>query len=370
MKLTVLQENLISGLLRVGHCVSTKPQLPVLGNVLFKTDKGRLKLSTTNLEIGINVWVGAKIEKEGAITIPARVLTEFVSSLSAGKIEVEVEGMTFKILSGPSEAKINGVSADEFPVVITEGVKKLADFEEALLVKIIDKVCFAAATDEGRPVLTGVLMVFNEKGIRAAATDGYRLSVVDAEIGAGIKRELILPAKMLMEVSRAIKGEGETEGGRVGMFLTEKDNQVVFRKDEVEVVSRLIEGRFPEFEKIVPDEKKTRVWWDREEFLRAVKTASIFARDSANIVRIKVDKKECLISANAEQVGENRCRVVGRVEGKEDEIAFNYKYLMDFLNTFDEEEVMFEMNGPLSPGVFKSKKKGYLHIIMPVRVQG
>jgi DNA polymerase-3 subunit beta len=372
MKISVLQENLVLGLLRVSHCVSTKPQLPILGNVLLKTEKGRLRLSATNLEIGINTWVGVRIEKEGAITVPARVLTDFVSSLSAGKMGIETEGAVLKISSASFEARFNGTGVEEFPSLTIEGVERIKGLSEEAFLKIVDRVCFAAAIDEGRPVLTGVLLTQEGEKISAVATDGYRLSLVTLKGGGekeGARRELVVPARTLFEVSRIIRGEEGEERGEIGMFLAEKNNQLVFRKGDVEVVSRLIEGRFPEFEKIIPREGETKVVWDKEELSRAIKTASIFARDSANIVRIKIGKKECVISANAEQVGENTSRVSGKVEGKEVEAAFNYKYLLDFMNSFEGEEVFFETGGALSPGVFKGGED-YLHIIMPVRAQG
>lgn len=366
MKLSVLQENLVKGLSIVSRLATSKTQLPVLANILLITEKGKLKLSATDLETGINFYLGAKIEKEGAITIPAKVLFEFISSLSADKVNLETKGDSLQILSGNSKAEINGIGAAEFPKIPGFSGKPTLSFAVETFKEMVDQVAFAAATDEGRPVLTGVRVAVENNNLVLAATDGYRLSVKELkDLKAGeLKKVLIIPARTLQEVSR-IKEEG-----RVKILLMKKGNQMIFGFEDVEVVTRLIEGEFPAFEKIIPQEKKTSLIAEREELLKAVKIAAIFARETANIVKFSILNSQFSISANGPQVGSNESVVEAKIEGEENKIAFNFRYLLDFLSSIISEEIIFEMTGPLNPGVFKSKgDPSLLHIIMPVRVQ-
>lgn len=373
MKLSILQENLSRGLTIASRSVATRAQLPVLGNVLLSTDKGRLKLSATNLETGTNLWLGAKVEKEGAISIPAKILTEFVSSLPAGRIEVETRENTLYLTSGSYEASFVGMAANEFPAVPSMTTKAILKFESPLLTTAINQTAFAAAQDEGRPILTGVLLKSKDKELTLVATDGYRLSLKKLKGIAGIgkvkefKKGLVLPARTLSEVARIAAEETE---GKLGLAITPEASQVIFATSDIEIVSRLIEGKFPDFEKIIPDKGKTKVLVEKEELTRAVRIASIFARESANIVKFNIQKGNFEISANTAQVGDNKSRVEAKIEGEAGKIAFNSRYLLDLLNIVGSEQVSFEMTGSLNPGVFKpAGDDSYLHIIMPVRVQ-
>lgn len=373
MKLSILQENLSRGLIITSRSVATRAQLPVLGNILLSTDKGRLKLSATNLETGINLWLGAKIEKDGAISIPAKILTEFVSSLPVGRIEIEARENVLHLTSGSYEASFVGMAANEFPAVPSATAKVALKFESPLLALAINQTAFAAAQDEGRPVLTGVLFKSQNKGLILAATDGYRLSLKKLKGVAGIekvkefKNGLVLPARALLEVARIATEETE---GKLGLAVTPEASQVIFAISDIEVVSRLIEGRFPDFEKIIPGKGKTKVLVEREELTRAVRIASIFARESANIVKFNIQKGSFEVSANTAQVGDNKSRVGSKIEGEPGKIAFNSRYLLDLLNIIGAEQVSFEMTGSLNPGVFRPVgDDSYLHIIMPVRVQ-
>lgn len=373
MKLSILQENLSRGLTIASRSVATRAQLPVLGNVLLGTDKGRLKLSATNLETGINLWLGAKIEKEGAISIPAKILTEFVSSLPAGRVEIEARENTLYLTSGSYEASFVGLAANEFPAVPSMKTKAVLKFESSLLSSAINQTALAAAQDEGRPILTGVLLKSQNKELTLVATDGYRLSLKKLKKVVGIekvkefKKGLVLPARTLLEVARVATEETE---GKIGLAVTPKASQVIFAVDDIEVVSRLIEGNFPDFEKIIPDKGKTKALVEREELTRAVRIASIFARESANIVKFSLQKGNLEVSANTAQVGDNKSRVEAKIEGETGKIAFNSRYLLDFLNIVGADQISFEMTGSLNPGVFKPVgDDSYLHIIMPVRVQ-
>ena len=371
MKLSTLQENFSRGLATVSRSVAARTQLPALSNVLLATDKGRLKLSATNLETGVNFWLGAKIEEEGAISIPAKILTEFVSSLPAERIELKSREGSLQLNCASYQASFVGLPASEFPSVPTLKSKEVVFFDSQILSQAVSQVAFAAAQDEGRPVLTGVLIMAKNKNLILVSTDGYRLSLKKIKIIKGLeefKKGLIIPSRTLSEVARII-GEREQEK-KVGLTITPESNQVIFSTAEVEVVSRLIEGEFPEFEKIIPEKGTTKVLLDKEEFIRAVKSAAIFARESANIVRLKIDGSKLKISANAPQIGDNLVEVGAEIEGKKDKIAFNSRYLLDFLNVVEAKQISFEMEGSASPGVFTPVgDASFLHLIMPVRVQ-
>lgn len=373
MKLTCLQENLSHNLATVSRSVATRAQLPVLANILLTTDKGRLKLSATNLETGITIWLGAKVEKEGAITVPARIFTEFVSTLPADKVELGIEGNLLAVASGGHSARFHGIAASEFPTIPTIGGKEGTILPEEKLHQAISQVVFAAASDEARPILTGVLLLFSKNGIDLVATDGYRLSVkkIKAALPADlVKREkLVVPGRALAEVARSLPESDEKANLRLA--VTDDANQAIFATAETQVVSRLLEGEFPDFAKIIPSERQTKAIVDREEFTKAAKMAAIFARESANIVRLALDKNQVTVSANTAQVGENKSTLSAKVTGKPDQIAFNSRYLLDYLGSIASEEISFEMSGALSPGVFLPEgDDSFLHLIMPVRVQG
>ena len=378
MKVSLLQENLSQAVNRVSRVVASKAQLPVLGNILLTTEKGRLRLSATNLETGMSIWLGAKVEKEGRFTVPARVLGELVGSLPKDTVELELKQDELKIKCGRFKAKVNGMAADEFPKMPSLRGSKKREGEErfeikgGVLAEAVEQVGFAAATDETRPVFTGVKLELMGKDLRMAATDGYRLSIKQVA-GLGIKNNkyldkgLVVPARALMEAAKMIEGEEK----QVEVAVTDKGSQMILGFDEVEVISRLIEGEFPDFEKIVPETSTTTAELEREELVGAVKAAAIFARDSANIVKMQIKSKGLVISANAPQVGENEVGLEAKITGEENEIAFNCRYLLEMLGAVKTERLRFEMTGALNPGMFRIPgDKSFQHVIMPVRVQG
>lgn len=375
MKATILQENLNFGLATCSRFVASRPQLPILANILLKTEKGRLKLSATDLEMGVNVWVGGKIEKEGEITVLAKVINEFVSSLPPEKVNLDLKENNLIVSSAFSKSVFPTIAAADFPKIPGFPKKAALSMPLSLFSQSVAQVAFAAATDEGRPILTGVLLKPENKGISLVATDGYRLSVKKLPTpNFQLPTNIIVPARALMEVSRIKGGEGEgkkeKKEGVLQIGLTEKENQIVFALPDLELSSRLIEGEFPDFTKIIPTETKTSITFDREEFLRAVRIASIFARESANIIKLKIEKGKLKISANSPQVGENESIIDIKTKGEDQEIAFNFRFLLDYLNSISSEQIALEMTGALNPGVFKPVgDESFLHIIMPVRVQ-
>ncbi len=372
MKLQILQENLNKGLSVAFRTISTKAQLPILANVLLKTNKNNLQISATNLETGINIKLGAKIEKEGEITIPAKVLTEVIASLSTGKVDLALKDNILNIASNGYEASFNGISATEFPKLPTYDPENLFSLPSEKLLESINQVAFAAAVDEGRPVLTGVLLKLEGKTLSLVATDGYRLSLKTIETETPIKEKitLLLPAKSLMEVARIITETKDGKEKMIKMGFTKEQNQVVFVFPEMDLFTRVIEGEFPDFEKIIPKSFSTKITLDRETFSREVKLVSIFARDSSNIIKFKVKSGLLEMSANSPQIGDNKSLLENKMEGEETEIAFNYRFLQGFLAAVSSSEVSMEMAGATSSGLLRPVgDNSFLHIIMPVRLQ-
>lgn len=378
MQVSCLQENLAKGLSIVGRAVASRSTLPVLSNVLLATDNGQLKLSATNLEIGINCWVGAKVAQEGAITVPARLLGEFVNSLPTERIDLKLDEstQTLNMRCARFESNIKGIDAQEFPIVPTaaSGGDAMIRLEPSSLRAIIDQVVFAAATDESRPILTGVLVQFNEDNLTMAAADGFRLSVKATALkqNFGEMIEVIIPARALMELGR-ITGDQEQP---VEVIITPARKQILFHLQDVDLVSQLIEGKFPDYNQIIPKGYATRSVMDTVSFLKAVRVSHLFARDSANIVKLEItptgdelmNGRITLVATSAE-LGDNVADVDASIEGNPMEIAFNAKYLIDVLSIIDSPQVVLETSAASSPGVIRPiGDDKFTHVIMPMHI--
>ena len=376
MKLSCLQENLNKGLAIVGRAVATKTTLPITNNVLMATDEGRLKLVATNLEMAISCWIGVKIEDEGRITVPARLLTEFVSSLPSDTISVQLspQTKTLGLKCARFEARISGIDAKEFPPIpsVDEGITTTLEVEA--LRQAIEQVAFAAATEESRPVLTGVCAQFEGKTLTLAAADGFRLAVYKMPIADEIKdkTEIIIPARTLLELSRLMADDEET----VSITLNPEKSQVLFRLKSIELVSQLVQGTFPNYSQIIPQSYTTRMIVSVADFLRATRTASIFARDGSGTVRLiitpgsETNPGKLSVSARSEEVGDDVGEIDATVEGDESKIAFNGKYLIDVLSVLDEAQVALETNNPSSPGLLRPVgTDNYIHVVMPMFIQ-
>jgi DNA polymerase-3 subunit beta len=373
VKVTSLQENLARGLQIAGRAVSTRGSLPILSNVLLQTENGRLKLTATNLEVGINVWVPAKVDDEGAITVPAKLFTDFVNSLPPGPAELSlnVRTKTVHLRSGPYEANFKGLEALEFPTIPVAPDKPTTKLTKSVLRRMIGEVAFVATTDDSRPVLTGVLTTFEGDKITMAAADPYRLSVRTGSLLGRVesKLEVIIPARSLQEVQRIIDDTDDP----VEIFITPNGSQVIFHTEEADLVSRVIEGQFPNYRQVIPSGKAaTNIVAQREDLLQATRLASLFARDSANMLRFQVDPSgnpPLIISANAAEVGDNTAKVDATVDGQNTTIAFNSRFIADALGSVSAPEVRLELGGPLAPGVIKIVgDDSYLHVVMPLRI--
>ncbi len=368
LKAVVLLENLKNGVVFANHGISSRSTLPILLNFLIETKDGNLYVLSTDLEIGIKVKIPAKIEGEGQLTVPAKTFVDLVSSLSIEKVEIAEKGNTLELIGDKIKTSFPTTSASEFPKLYEEKGQKQASFSKEEFTKGISGVVFSAAGDMGRPALSGVLIRKEEKGgLTIVATDGYRLSLKEEAVVEKTKAQassLLIPARIIKEVLGMRQGAGPIE-----LFTFETNNQVLFEFEDTTIVGRLIEAEYPNYQKIIPDDFSTRAFFSREEAYNAVRVCSIFAREAANIVRMSIGNNKIKFSANAASVGENEIEIEAKTEGEENEIAFNARYLLDLFGNIDEEEMIFEMTGPLNPGVFKLEKdKKYLHLIMPIRV--
>ena len=369
MKLSVMQENLARGLSVVSRAVSTRSTLPVLANVLLKTEDAGLKLTATNLEIGITYWVPGKIETDGATTVPARLLTDLVSTLPAGdRVDLDLQaGDTLHIQCGRFETHVKGIDADEFPAIGAAGERPTTRVAQNVLRRALAETTFAAASDEARPILTGVLARFEGDQLTLAAADNYRIAVKTISVLDSVpETSVVIPARALNELSRVLADVEDP----VEILLASGKNQILFHLDGIDLVSRLIDGQFPNYQQVVPTSHTTRAVLDREELLRAVRPAALIAHESANIVKLQVSadgEPGITVSANAE-VGDHVGQVEADVDGDGTTIAFNARYLADVLTNVSADQFGLELNGPLSPGVFKPVgDERYVHVVMPVR---
>ncbi len=375
MKLSCLQENLNRGLGVVARAVATRTTLPITNNVLIATDQSRLKLVATNLEMAISHWIGAKVENEGEITVPARLLTEFIGSLPADKVDIGLtSGKTLELKCARYEARISGIDAKDFPPIpqVDEGI--VTKVEVGALRQGISQVVFAAASEESRPVLTGVDAQFEGDSVTLAAADGFRLAVFKLPLVEPVKEkiEVIIPARTLGELNRLIGDDEET----VGVTVNTSKSQVLFALKNTELVSQLVQGTFPQYAQLIPQGYSSRAVIDVGEFLRATRTASIFARDGSGIVRLVVTPGSELtpgkltVSARSEELGDDVGEIDATVEGEEAKIAFNGRYLTDVLGVLKEPQVVLETTNPSSPGVIRPVGvDNYTHVVMPMFVQ-
>jgi DNA polymerase-3 subunit beta len=369
VKLSVMQENLARGLSVVSRAISTRSTLPVLANVLLKTEDGGLRLTTTNLEIGLVYWVAGKVEVDGATTVPAKLLTDLVTSLPGGaRVDLETgPAETLHVSAGPFQSHLKGIDADEFPSIQAVGERPTTRIAQNVLKQALEETAFAAATDEARPILTGVLWRFDGDTVTFAAADNYRIAVKTIPVLDPVSEtSVVIPARALTELMRIL---GDTDDP-VDVVLAQSRNQVLFHLEGIDLVSRLIDGQFPNYQSVLPKSHTTRAILDREELLRAVRPAALIAHESANIVKLQISsngESGITVSANAE-IGDHVGQVEAAVEGDGTSIAFNAKYLADVLTNVTADQFALELQGPLAPGVFKPiGDDRYVHVVMPVR---
>lgn len=366
MKFTVLQQDLYPALSAVARSAGVRSQLPVLGNILLQTDQGRLKLAATNLELGVVKSIKVDILEEGELTIPAKTLVDVISNLSGEKIEFLASGDQLQITTPTFSSTLNGISASEFPTIPLSGQKTIM-ISPKILVKSLPQVTFAAAIEEGRPILTGILTEIKDKNLQLVATDGYRLAQKQVPIEEETSFKALVPRRTFEEVARLIS---EEEVDSVNISTSDDQNQIIFQFGNTQLSSRLIEGQFPSWEKIVPSQYKARIVMERGEFLKAVKLASVFARTEANIIKLKNQQTGGLVlTAEAKELGNQKNEIEAQSEGEEIQVAFNGKYLIDTLSALNSSQIILELSGNLSAAVIKPMgEDGLQYIIMPVNL--
>jgi DNA polymerase III subunit beta len=375
MKVSVLQENLSHGLNIVSRAVSPRNTLPVLANVLVASDEGRLRLSATNLELGITCWIGAKILEEGSTTVPARTFTELVATLPSQTVEMSlnVRTQSLSVVCGSSNTDLKCIDSQEFPPMPVPDLTDSIAVNVADLKEIIQQVAFAASSDEARPILTGVLVSVEGEQMTMASADGFRLSVRTARLSSAAARptQAVIPARALTELAR-IAGDGDQS---VAMILPPGRGQVIFRMKDVELVSQLIEGTFPDYEQIIPRSYQTRSVLSTGAFLKACKQAEIFAREGSHIARLNLasggDLKpgSIVISGKSEETGYNQTEIDASIEGPNLLIAFNVRFLREVLDVIKTPNVALETTAETAPGVIRPVgEDNFLHVIMPMHL--
>jgi DNA polymerase-3 subunit beta len=375
MRVSCLQDNLAKGLNVVGRAVGTRSTLPVLSNILMATDNGRLRLAATNLEMGITAWIGASVEEDGGLTVPARTLGDLVNTLSPERVDLEVavRTNTLRLACGATVANIKGIDMQEFPIVPEpEPDDERLPIPVDMLRETISMVAIAAARDDSRPILTGVSITFENGLLTMAAADGFRLSVREIPLETEFydSFSLVVPARTLIELARISADEEQF----VQLILPQERSQVLFHMTNVDVVTQVIDGSFPDYRQIIPREVPTRTIVDTADLLQACKRADIFARESNHTVRLTVQPQEGMagivkVSAESSETGSNEGVIDASIEGEGVEIAFNVRYLIDVLNVIQQDKVVIGTSRSDKPGVLHPVGDDtFTHVIMPMHI--
>jgi len=377
MKITSLQENLKNGLSLVGHIAGKNQNLPILNNVLIKTENGVIKLSATDLEIGVVTNVRGKVEEEGSYTVEAKIISDYVSLLPNQKTELTLKENKIEVLCGNYHTIMKGQSAEEFPLIpqierhIFHKVKA-EDFKKAL-----SQVVFAVSSSETRIELSGILFTIKKNELVLTATDSYRLAEKKLKIESNVESEadhkIIVPAKTLQELGRilaSIKNEGVDEKNNELMFYY-TDNQILFVIGETELVSRLIEGQFPDYQQIIPQGIETKIAVQKSELIRAVKAAAIFSKSGVNDVNLDFpeNQNKVVVSSSSGLSGENISNVEAEVSGRDNGMVVNYRYLLEGLNSLNGDNVKIHVVNGNAPCIMRaaSGDDEYLYLIMPIK---
>lgn len=365
MKLVCTKENLKKGLFVVSRVVGSGNPLQVLNNILVKTDQGRIKLSSTNLEIGVNTWVGGKIEEEGALTVPAKLINEYINNLPTEKVTLEsLEGSNLKLESENYHTNIKGLSSEDFPLIPQVTEEPFAKIDSSELKNAFAETIWASAANETQPEISGIFMAFEEDTLRIAATDRYRLAERNAKLlePARGTKEVIVPARTVLELYKILTLGKET----VEIYFSE--SQVLFKFDETELISRLIDGQYPDYRQIIPKTFKTEAVVQREEFVHALKAAALFVPDSNNVT-VEVKGSGLTVTAQSMAAGENTTQVNAKVSGGENGAVFNFRYLLDCLNNLSEPTVRLKMINDASPAAVTAEgRDNYTYIVMPIKL--
>jgi len=370
MKLQVLQQDLSKALSTSIRFINSRNTLPILGNFLLQAEKTKLKIKGTNLEMSISLSLGAKIEEEGNLTVPAKIFQELVANLNQGSLNLTQVKEQLKIEGKDFIGNIPITPANDFPS-IPSNIAKDNSFEIKVedLDKALSKVLFSASIDETRPVLTGVLFIFEEKSLSLVSSDGFRLSKKIIKLDKKIEsKNLIIPRNSLFELLKNLKELNNSDSVQFG--IKEEDNQLVIKIGSIFLTTRLIDGAFPDFEKIIPKTSTTKIIVDKNDLGRLVKLGSIFAKESANVIKLIISKNSLEITSESSKGGSQKGSVEVKAEGPAVDISFNYKYIEEFLNIDEGNDLEINLTDSISPAIFiDPKDKDFLHLIMPVRIQ-
>lgn len=364
MKLICTKDNLKKGLFVVSRVVGVGNPLQVLNNILLKTDQGRIKLSSTNLEIGVNTWVGGKIEEEGSLTVPARLINEYINNLPTDKVVLTAKNTVLNVESENYHTNIKGLSSDDFPLIPQVSEEPFAKIDSSELKDALSETVWASAINETQPEISGIFMAFEADKVRIAATDRYRLAertAVLKESARGTK-EVIIPSRTINELYKILSGNKS----EVEVYFSE--SQVLFKFDETEIISRLIDGQYPPYQAIIPKEFKTQATVDKNELIHALKATALFAPDTNNI-QLEVTPEGMKISASSAAAGENEVVVKAKVSGSNNNAVFNFRYLLDCLNNLSESNVTLKMiNDATAAMIVPENRDNYVYIVMPIKI--
>jgi DNA polymerase III subunit beta len=365
MKLVCTKDNLKKGLFVVSRVVGVGNPLQVLNNILLKTDQGRIKLSSTNLEIGVNTWIGGKIEEEGALTVPARLINEYINNLPSEKVTITSLETTLNLESENYNTNIKGLSADDFPMIPQVTDEAFAKIDSLELRDALSETIWAAANNETQPEISGIYFNFEGDKLRIASTDRYRLAERIAVLKEPVKsqKEVIIPARTINELYKILNtGKGDVE-----VYFSE--SQVLFKFEETELISRLIDGQYPPYKEIIPKAFNTDVTADKDDLIHALKAAALFASDSYNVHIEAIPGQGLKVTAASVASGENTTLIKAEVHGNDNNAIFNYKYILDCLNNLKEPQVVLKMINDASPAMLvPNGRNNYLYIVMPIKI--
>lgn len=364
MRITCTKNNLHSSIAIASRVISTGSTLPILNNILLKTENGRLKLSSTNLEMAINTWVGGKIEEQGEITIPARIINDYVGNVIADKITLSTKNQTLLIEGESTQTHINGLGAEDFPLIPTIKEEVFTKVDAKTLQAAIGEVGFAASFSETQPEISGILLIFGENYLTLVGTDRYRLAEHKITLPEKVsgERRVIIPARAVNEVGRILGG------GEVEIYIGE--NQVAFKTETVEIISRLIEGEYPDYQQIIPKSYSTEGVVNRKDLIQSLKAASLFATESNNIeLELNPQTKQVTIKSQSPLTGDSEIRLEGVITGQQNNIVFNYRYLVECLNNLSDEKIKLRVISSSSPAAISPEgRENYLYIVMPIKI--
>ncbi len=366
MKILCNRENLAYGVQVVQRAVSAKSTLPILSGILLQTENNRLNLTATDLELGIHCSIPVQVIEEGSVVLPARIFLEIVRKLPDTPIELEMApgAKTLTVHYNPSQFTINTMDPEEFPVIPELDGNIEVSLKSVIYKHMVKQIAFASASDENRPLFTGILFAIEHDIIKLVATDTHRLALRTgtSETNNETNWKSIIPVKALVEVSRLLKDEDQT------IQISMNKNQVLFRFGEISLISRLIEGQFPNYKQVIPSSCKTKIRVNSKSLLEAVERASLFARDGSNVIKLKSQASILVITSNSPELGKVYEEVPIEIQGEETQIAFNSRYLIDVLKVVDSEDIVIELTGSLSPGIIRPiEVNNYIYLILPVR---